>query len=229
MWFDGIRQPNTMYVSQRPKEGTGQIYAIRNTENDKVYVGQTKCSLTQRMNVHKKQSERNKRKTCKLCRAMEEIGVDRFFIEPLETDVPICNLDKCEEKWIVALNSCENGYNCNHGGKGKAIFREDDLKMVISLFERGVYQKDIAKMFGVSEITIMRLLHDNGIWKEGSKTITKDLLFCYIMDGLSNSEIAKKHNVRPETVARLKRKYGLRNVDLYGDKYYGHSAKVHKR
>lgn len=54
----------------------GRIYVIRNTENDLCYIGSTTQSLSKRLSKHK--HDRNTRDN-KWCKALREIGVDKFY------------------------------------------------------------------------------------------------------------------------------------------------------
>lgn len=71
---------------------SGTIYIIKNKENDKVYVGQTTSTLSERFRHHKSSILASDKKNMKLYSAMREIGVDKFYIKPLEEHVP----DHCQ-------------------------------------------------------------------------------------------------------------------------------------
>lgn len=102
----------------------GQIYCIKNTVNDKKYVGQTllyrkagkymrKFGYECRFLEHKNYADR--KKASLLGRAMIELGKEKFFVELLEECEIEC-LDERERYWIDALGTLTpNGYNALYG------------------------------------------------------------------------------------------------------------------
>lgn len=91
------------------------IYIIRNTVNDKCYVGQSVDYKT-RFRKHKEEAKRAKYKyRSVLYDAMNELGFDKFYVEVLESGVE--NYDEREIFWIKELNTLDpNGYNLAPGG-----------------------------------------------------------------------------------------------------------------
>ena len=59
----------------------GKIYVIRNSEDKSIYVGSTTQSLSKRFNDHKRGVERS---AFPIYRKMNELGVDKFYIELFE-------------------------------------------------------------------------------------------------------------------------------------------------
>lgn len=93
---------------------TGYIYIITNTENDKVYIGQTARDIESRFHEHKWEA-RNLRHNSHLHKAMAKYGIDKFSIKILEEPL-IEQLDEREKYWIKEYNSVKNGYNMTIGG-----------------------------------------------------------------------------------------------------------------
>ena len=91
------------------------IYVIRNTVNDKCYVGQSTDYLY-RFRKHKEEARRNNYKyKSVLYNAMNSIGIDKFYVELLEPQVE--NYNEREIYWINKLNTIRpNGYNLANGG-----------------------------------------------------------------------------------------------------------------
>lgn len=90
----------------------GKIYIIRNTQNDKVYVGSTTQRLCERMSKHRSDAK-GRLSHLPLYVAFNEIGVEHFYIELLE-DYPCKSIEQLlrkEGEWIRQHNSFENGYN----------------------------------------------------------------------------------------------------------------------
>lgn len=91
------------------------IYLIRNTQNDKQYVGQTK-DLSERMRYHTIDKERN-RYGSPLYEDMRVYGEHNFLIQELEV-VGDDDADERERYWIEHFNTVHpNGYNLTTGGE----------------------------------------------------------------------------------------------------------------
>ena len=89
----------------------GKIYIIRNTKNDKVYVGSTTQPLCKRMVAHRSMAKTNP--TGKLYEAFNDLGVDCFYIELLE-NYPCDNIEQLlsrEGEKIREFDAFQNGYN----------------------------------------------------------------------------------------------------------------------
>lgn len=91
------------------------IYIIKNTINNKVYIGQT-VNIKQRWQQYK--SAVKKENTSQvILKAMRKYGFENFYIEVLEEQVE--NYDEKEQYWIQIYNSrVPNGYNIAPGGQG---------------------------------------------------------------------------------------------------------------
>ena len=94
------------------------IYVIKNTVNDLCYVGQSIDILT-RWVAHKNAAKNKKDSShyVKIHQAMNNIGIDNFYLEILE-ECPYEKLDDREIYWIKKLDSYNNGYNMTTGGQG---------------------------------------------------------------------------------------------------------------
>ena len=100
----------------------GSIYIIRNTINDKVYIGQTTQTIGIRFTNHKMASRTGE--DTKFYRAMRKHGEENFYPELLER-VEIENLNDRERYWIkhyqtyLGFKNCK-GYNLTLGGQSSA-------------------------------------------------------------------------------------------------------------
>ena len=86
----------------------GKVYAIRNSENNEVYVGSTIRTLEARLAGHQKASRRNGQRECRLLNEMiRQVGEDKFTIELLEA-YP-CDIKRAlhvkEREWVERLAS----------------------------------------------------------------------------------------------------------------------------
>lgn len=109
-----------------------RIYAIRNSKNKKVYIGQTSKTLKERFKYHDKKLQRGAK--YKLYEAMDEIGRDNFWIEELDSTESVEEGSRLERFYIDKYDSIEYGYNRNYGGKisrNSRIASIDQLKPLI--------------------------------------------------------------------------------------------------
>ena len=135
----------------------GYIYKISNDINDKVYIGQTKQSISQRWSIHKQMS---KTYPNVLYKAMRKYGVEHFFIEIIEE----CDenlLNEREIYWIEYYDSYYNGYNMTLGGQfssGRPSKYEEKILQVYNKNPRLSYQQ-IADIVGCSIHPVSRFLN----------------------------------------------------------------------
>jgi len=110
-------------MSEKLSDKSG-IYAFRNKENGRVYVGQSKRVLT-RKKQHERGDTNNSRR---FHNAMNKHGPDGFDFTVLEY-CEIELLDKKESYWIEQLNSLyPNGYNLTSGGGAFQKHHEETKK-----------------------------------------------------------------------------------------------------
>ncbi len=83
--------------------GTGYIYIIRNTKNDKVYIGQTTLTPQERFSQHMKDSTLKYKGNIEFYIAVKEIGKEKFYVETLECEVPVEKLDEREIFYIEKI------------------------------------------------------------------------------------------------------------------------------
>ena len=141
----------------------GFIYIIRNTVNSKVYIGQTRTSVTQRWKEHLRHAKYGDQI---INRAMRKYGVDKFYIETLEIcDISI--LDYRETYYIELYDSTDKskGYNVSIGGstpkfKRKALSISDLVNLYIN--EQFTLEQ-IASKYEVSKYIITTELRNAGI------------------------------------------------------------------
>lgn len=96
-----------------------KVYVIRNTQNDKVYVGSTTQPLSSRMAQHRNNTNIDKIKERYFYKHMVEVGIQHFYIELLE-EFPCENIEqllKREGYWIREMNAFNDGYNTTIAGR----------------------------------------------------------------------------------------------------------------
>lgn len=138
----------------------GSIYIIKNTINDKVYIGQTIQSVERRFNKHKNDSLKDYGvyKTNKFYRAIKKYGFENFYYEILEDNINEERLDEREIYWIKYYNSYENGYNSTLGGQ--ATRNKYDRDKIRDLWNKGYCTSQIINDIGISLDTLLDILHE---------------------------------------------------------------------
>lgn len=190
----------------------GTIYAIKNTENDKVYIGQTTTKLKDRFGHHLSATKDNKKNKQKLYKAMDEIGKDKFYIEPLLENVPNKLLIEKEEEYIEKYDSYRNGYNGRAGGKGGRSLSKKEEETVLNMAKNGINGVAIANHFNVNAITIYRILSKNNF---KFNNIDDNEILLMLNNGMSRKEISKVLNVDKKTVQRHIWKKGIKERRIY--------------
>ena len=140
----------------------GYIYKISNDINDKVYIGKTLASISDRWKEHLSDMDKRKNEKRPLYSAMRKYGTSHFYIEEIEQ----CSNDIINERecyWINFYDSYKNGYNATKGGEGKAYA---DVESIITLWEQGKNIKEIHDITGHDGETIKNHLNDYGITAE---------------------------------------------------------------
>lgn len=178
---------------------TGSIYIIRNTVNDKVYIGQTTLAVKDRFYAHTKPSTSKQRSSYKLYSAMRKYGTDKFYCETIETDIPLEQLDEKEIAYIAEYDSFKHGYNSTPGGDGRVINKLSNEEEVLALAKSGKSTKKIAEMFSVHNATVIRTLHKLGFYYRADQDKVLELSDA----GKSNKEIAKILGCSVATVSRI--------------------------
>lgn len=141
----------------------GFIYIIKNSVNDKVYIGQTKNSIEQRWKEHLRHAKYGNQI---INRAMKKYGIDKFNIETLET-CDIAQLDYKEMYYINLYDSTDKskGYNVSIGGNTPKFKRKAlNVLEVIDLYVNKQFTlNQIANKFEVSIWTIRMMLKNAGM------------------------------------------------------------------
>ena len=91
-----------------------QVYLVRNTANEKCYVGQTIQLVARRWQAHIAEARRGGQRY--LCRAIRKYGSDTFEVTVLAEASNAEHLNQLEALWILVLGTAEYGYNRAYGG-----------------------------------------------------------------------------------------------------------------
>lgn len=140
----------------------GYIYIIRNTVNDKVYIGQTRRTIQVRFNEHLNLSKNPNVKT-KLYLNIRKLGIKSFYSEQL-AECKDSELTKYEQYYVEQYDSLNKGYNsvypCSSTGKRPVHDYEDK---VIDMYLSGSAYSYIAKECNISLNEVGRVVHENNI------------------------------------------------------------------
>ena len=135
----------------------GYIYVIENDINDKIYVGKTTDTLSNRFSKHCWEARNRISNTSPLHNAIFKYGEEHFWIRPLE-ECANQILSEREIFWIDKMQVYTDnsiGYNATRGGEGNPKY---DPQEIISLWKQGYNQKQIAEKLGCDRHTIKRYL-----------------------------------------------------------------------
>lgn len=115
-----------------------KLYKITNTMNEKLYIGITKLSLSERWAKHIRQANDPK---YPLHRAMRKYGIENFSISLIEENNDRVYISSLEEPTIKQFDSRNNGYNVALGGYGGDLGPEANEKRKITIASKTTEEK----------------------------------------------------------------------------------------
>lgn len=192
----------------------GYIYKITNLINNKIYIGQTICSLKRRFNNH----------VCKkgcvyLYSAIQKYGKENFKIEEIEY-IPKDQLDNREIYWISYYNSTDKkvGYNLLPGGKlgRKEIYKltKEQTKEIIALNKANVPHTKIGEMFNINRKTVTFILRRETDYTSKYKSLKErnDLeeIKLYLKTNPTVKEVENKFKIGRSTLFKLTKQWGYK-------------------
>lgn len=133
----------------------GFLYIIKNNVNNKVYIGKTYKSLSERFKAH---ISEHKIKDRPLYRAMRKYGIENFYIENLGS-YSENELELAEIEAIQFYNSYEKGYNATKGGDGKRYLKVSDDE-ILKAYNITQNKAEVARQLKISLPSIERVLVD---------------------------------------------------------------------
>ena len=182
----------------------GRIYIIRNTVNDKVYVGQTHVSIKLRFQNHLSAARRGLDYV--IGKAIRKYGEDKFYVELLE-ECLIEELNEREKYWIAFFKATDNrfGYNMSIGGHVVRTTKELDENLVLKMFNSGIGSYEIAKLLHVHPYRTAEVLKKHniiyGVEKQRRKD-EKEIIASYL-SGKGTMDICRQFNIDKSTVRRI--------------------------
>lgn len=201
------------------------IYIIRNTINEKVYIGQA-VNTKKRFQGHCS----NKKDNSIIDAAIRKYGKENFYYQILEEQIE--DYDEKEKYYIKFFNSlAPNGYNILDGGQNPpclkgvnnptAKFNEQQLQELEILLQKPLTFAELSAYFGVSEGTIRAINSGRTYYREGInypirkkrlngqvKDVISDELVKKIINDIKNTEISlrkigEKYNVKYSTIKSI--------------------------
>ena len=200
----------------------GSIYLIRNLQNNKVYIGQTMQPCEQRFTQHLKLLKTNKNQL--ISKAISKYGKDNFVLEILESEIGESELNRKEEYYIHLYDSVKTGYNLCPGGqrwRRKPTLGEDQISLVLDLYEKGNSSRAIASKVGVTHKTILGYLKSRGLVRRDKACNLPDrsshidpalLAELYVSQKKTQEEIALKFGVSQRTIERAVKRHGIKRI-----------------
>lgn len=168
-----------------------------------MYIGQTTMTVYERFMAHMKPSVHKKKSTYKIYNAINKYGAENFYVETLEDNIPIEELDEKEIEYITKFDSYNSGYNSTPGGDGRIINKLNNEEELLSFAQSGVCAKELAEIFDVSVATILRTLHKLGFYYR----VDQDEIMKLVDGGYSNQEISDMLGCHKYTVSRTLKKH----------------------
>ena len=144
------------------------IYQITNQINGKIYIGKTERTIQERWREHRKDYLRERCYDRPLYRAMRKYGLSNFTIELLEETN---NPEEREIFWIEQKGSFKHGYNATMGGDGKKYI---DYDLVVATYKNSGIIKETAKILGICEDTVHKILKQKDISIKPTSEINKE-------------------------------------------------------
>ena len=190
----------------------GSIYVIRNTVNEKVYVGQTRQGINIRFSNHLSAARHGLDYV--IGQAIRKHGEDKFYIELLE-ECDLSEINERETYWIKKLDAAnyKHGYNISPGGGITRAIRKFDHEEIISLFNSGMTESDIAKYKKTHPYKIAEILKEHNIkygldLQRTDKEIEDKAIDLYLA-GLGSFKIGKMLDINKSTVLRILKRHNI--------------------
>lgn len=203
----------------------GKIYIIKNTVNEKCYIGQTVQKLNKRFTQHKRLSE-----VCSnqlIYKAIKKYGAEKFYIELIEDGISSPDeLNKKEVEYIKKYNTLKpNGYNLCPGGalwRRKPKIEDSEISAIKDMYlNKNMSLREIGEIYNINHHSVSAFLEKNGIPRrkrscklpDRTSILTKDVMIeCYINRRMKIKDIASEYDVDVKTVNRAKRRYNLKRI-----------------
>lgn len=195
----------------------GKIYIVKNSVNNKCYIGQTKQPILLRWKDH----TGVKKTTGLLYKAIKKYGKQNFTIQCLVENIKTQKeLDFLEIDYIAKYNTISpNGYNLTSGGFGGNGIRSIPVEKhinIVSDYIAGKSTGELAKEYNVSVGTVNRILKENNLECRDNRECQQILLDIKLPEVLelylnhnSTTIVGKFLNVSESSVRRFLQKHKI--------------------
>ena len=142
----------------------GNLYIIRNTVNDKVYIGKTYNTIEWRFKEHIRQAKNKSKTPYKLQKAILKYGADKFYIELIgrfEAGI----LEEKEIEYIAKYDSYHNGYNSTLGGDSGKRLEVDESGILID-WGNCLSINKLSKKYNISADSVSKILVNNNAYEK---------------------------------------------------------------
>ena len=148
----------------------GIIYKVTNKINNKIYIGQTIQTLSERRNKHYYKANNESDINTHFINALRKYPKDSFIWEIIDKAENQEQLDIKEKYWIKYYDSIKNGYNTKDGGDtiivtdkfleqcGSYPFYAFDLKG--NLIGEFLNQREFARKYNINKGDIYKMLNN---------------------------------------------------------------------
>ena len=141
----------------------GYLYKIKNTINNKVYIGKTYKTIYQRFQEHIDNAFK-KKENSKLYNDMRKYGLNNFELS-LIGQFEEYDLEYKEIEYIKQYDSWKNGYNQSVGGEGLYKNQERDKSIISDFLNLNLSIDKIAKKYNTTKNIVHKILYRNDIKK----------------------------------------------------------------
>lgn len=185
------------------------IYSIRRKDNLKeIYIGKTN-NLRNRIAVHK--SKMIKKQDRLLYNWMNEVGYDNLYFQIEEDNISIENIDNKEKEYIKKYEKLEykmlneqltKNYTPLNGGSNESF--KDRERLWEMYKDTNLSKITIAKHFGVSSSLVSKIVKEHGGTNRKYKLQDHyEEIQKQIMDGIPIRVLARKYNVRKNSISNI--------------------------
>ena len=199
----------------------GSIYAIRNIDNGKVYIGQTSIKNPMKRWAQHYDASKDETNQLYLYRAIRKHGIEKFCFQIIETKIPIEELDEKEQYYIDLYHSRDYsfGYNLTNGGQinKESILKESEVLEIIEMIRNGKSFREISLRFCISASSISDINCGDTWYFDGidypirksrnrKKNFSKEeiLDICFLLKkNISFQEIADLYDTSITTISKI--------------------------
>ena len=172
----------------------GIIYYIKNTENQKMYIGQT-TNFKKRKKVHKRSLKYGYHHNFYLQNSWDKYGEDKFEFGILKKDISISKLNEKEKYFIKLYNTFgSEGFNLTDGGKNQKKMSEKTIKKMSEASINKYHTLETRNK--IRKAKSGKNNYKAKLSKERGKKIYKD----HFKNNLSKKELAKREDVSLSTI-----------------------------